>query len=96
MDQPHNHSNLDWIFANGPEVLRNEYNASIVALARCFGLTNLWGNRTSGTTYTANVLLTLSLAQPFLMSGDKDGYLAYCQRHSAALEQKKIDINNPR
>lgn len=72
-------SDLDWIFANGSEVYDKAYGASIQALANCFGLTNLWGNRGEGITYYSNAMKTLVMAAPFLAAGDKTGWLEHCK-----------------
>ena len=72
-------SDLDWIFANGSDVLERRHGASIQALANCFGLTNLWGSRGEGITYYSNALGTLKLAEPYLKVGDKAGWLVHCE-----------------
>lgn len=72
-------SNLDWIFSNGEYVLTHASGATITALAGCFGLTNLWGNRGEGFTYYENAVMTLILAKPFLENKDKDGWVKYCK-----------------
>lgn len=72
-------SDMDWVFAHGADVLENAHGATILALAKCFGLTNLWGKRGEGVTYYSNAIGTLNLAEPFLLSGDKDGWLAYAE-----------------
>lgn len=69
-------SDLEWIFANGPEVAEKPHGASIQALAECFGLTNLWGRNGEGITYYSNAMGTLELAAPYLKAGDKAGWLA--------------------
>lgn len=71
-------SDLDWIFANGEEVLKNAHGASISALARCFGLTDLWGGRGEGFIYYSNAMATLLMAKPYLEAGDKNGWLQRC------------------
>ena len=71
-------SDLDWIFANGTAVFELCYGASIQALADCFGLTDLWGSRGEGVDYYTNAVLTLELAEPFLMAGSKAGWLSLC------------------
>lgn len=68
-------SDLDWIFSHGAEVLEKPHGASIEALAKCFGLTNLWGRNGEGVTYYSNAMGTLAVAEPFLFAGDKDGWL---------------------
>jgi hypothetical protein len=72
-------SDLDWIFANGQEVLTKPHSASIFALAECFGLTDLWGRRGEGITYFGNTMFTLEQAEPFLKTGDKTGWMARCE-----------------
>lgn len=70
-------SNLDWIFENGKEVSKNPHGASIEALASCFGLTNLWGPNGEGFEYYNNAINTMGIANSFLISGDKDGWLKF-------------------
>lgn len=69
---------LDWVFANGNEVLAAAHGASIQALADCFGLTNLWGNG-EGITYHVNAMNTLAMAKPYLENNDKAGWIAHCK-----------------
>lgn len=83
-------SNLDWIFENGKEVSEAPHNASLEALASCFGLTNLWGSQGEGMVYDYNVRNTLSLANSFLISGDKVGWLKFANEI-----QSEKDINIP-
>lgn len=71
-------SDLDWVFSHGDEVLERPHGASVQALANCFGLTNLWGSRGEGFVYYENSIVTLAMAEPFLKSGDKAGWLAHC------------------
>lgn len=70
--------NLDWIFANGLKVLNEGHGASIGALAKCFGLNDLWGCNGEGVTYYKNATLTLNMALSFLEAGDKDGWIEFC------------------
>lgn len=72
-------ADLDWIFANGPGVLKEAHGASIAALARGIGITNLWGSHGEGLAYYENSIRVLSLASPFLQSKDKAGWLALCE-----------------
>jgi hypothetical protein len=76
-------SDLDWIFANGREVLTNPHGSSVGALAGCFGLTNLWGTSGEYFVYYENMMRTLQMAYPFLFAGGKeakDGWLAFCDK----------------
>jgi len=68
-------ANLDWIFANGEELFCNPHGASIHALAACFGVTNLSGSHGEGFVYFENMLYTLDLVSPFLITEDKEGWL---------------------
>jgi len=70
---------LDWIFSHGPEVSEKPHGASIQALANCFGLTDLWGPNGEGITYYTNAQGTLALAEPFLRTNDKAGWLSHCE-----------------
>ena len=72
-------SDLDWVFAHGEEVLCSASGATVAALARCFGLTDLWGPRGEGVTYWTRAARTLQFAEPFLRTGDKAGWLAWCR-----------------
>ena len=72
------HSDLDWIFDHGKEVLKEAHGATVAALAACFGLTNLWGSGGEGFTYYVNAMNTLERARPFLEANDKDGWLIAC------------------
>lgn len=76
-------SDLDWIFSHGEEVLEAAHGATVDALAKCFGLTNLWGSRGEGLCYYSNALKTLGMAKPFLQAGDKDGWLVHCKAITA-------------
>jgi hypothetical protein len=71
---------LDWIFGHGQEVLENPHGASIQALANCFGLTNLWGSHGEGFLYYENATGTMAMAAAHLKAGDKDGWLAHCEK----------------
>lgn len=72
-------SNIDWIFSHGKEVLAKSHGASVATLAKCFGLTDLWGSHGEGFIYYQNAMVTLRLAAPFLETGDKAGWLARCK-----------------
>lgn len=71
---------IDWIFNNGKDVLDNPHGSSVASLARCFGLTNLWGNSGEGVVYYENSRITLMAAYPFLLKGDKIGWLDKCNK----------------
>lgn len=79
-------SDLDWIFDNGQSVVENPHGASVQALANCFGLTNLWGNHGEGMTYYYNTLATMEVAAPFLTTGDKEGWIDFCDKVKAKKE----------
>ena len=71
-------SDLDWIFANGNNVLDKGYGASISSLADCLGITDLWGGTGEGVVYFSNARAVLNMATPFILSGDKEGWLKHC------------------
>jgi hypothetical protein len=73
------HSDLDWIFANGAEVYENATGTTAQALASCFGLHNLWGPSGEGFVFHENALGTMELAKPYLLAGDKEGWLVRCE-----------------
>jgi len=72
--------NLDWIFANGPDVLKSAHGASVQALANSLYFQDLWGSHGEGFTYYSNALTILSLASPFLLAKDLEGWLKFCSR----------------
>jgi hypothetical protein len=76
-------SDLDWIFEHGAEVIKLAHGASVQALASCFGLDNLWGNRGEGFVWYDNAIQTMVIAKPFLEKGDKDGWLELCKEIKA-------------
>ncbi len=78
------HGDLDWIFRNGAQLLKGATGATVEALARGFGLTNLWGGHGEGYVYYLNAQFTLKEAAPFLLAGDKAGWLAHCKTLQAA------------
>lgn len=73
------HSDLDWIFANGSDVLVRTHGATAEALGKCIGVDNLWGSHGEGLAYQENALRVLHLARPFLEARDKEGWLAFCK-----------------
>jgi len=79
-DECEKKSNLDWIFSNGQSVIESAHGATIAALAKCFGLENLWGSHGEGFVYYKNALFTLGLAKPFLEKNDKAGWLNFCSK----------------
>lgn len=72
-------SNIDWIFSNGVDVIANPHSASISALAKCFGVTNLWGSNGEGFVYYQNAMTTLAMAKPYIEAADKTGWLTHCE-----------------
>ena len=87
-------SDLDWIFSHGREVIEQRYGASVQSLANCFGLTDLWGSHGEGYTYYITSLQTIEWASPFLLSGDKDGWLAVCKNagHGASASAPRLKL----
>ena len=85
-------SNLDWIFAHGPELMESASGASIAALAECIGITNLWGSHGEGLAYYENSMRVLTIAVPYLMQKDKAGWLELCK--SIHLSTVDYDIGN--
>ena len=82
-------SDLDWIFAHGPEVLERASGASVAALGKCLGITNLWGSHGEGLAYYENSLRVLSIAGPHLAAKDKDGFLELCK----SIHVSTVDYN---
>lgn len=72
-------SDIDWIFENGEEVLTGAHGATVSALAKCLGCDNLWGSNGEGFVYYQNAMAVMAHAEPFLKTGDKQGYLNHCK-----------------
>lgn len=80
-------SNIDWIFENGPKVLKSAHGASIKTLAKCIGINNLWGANGEGYVYYQNSFMVLGMAGPFLKNKDKQGFLDL-------IKSKQGDVNH--
>jgi hypothetical protein len=80
------HSNLDWIFQNGPEVVEECYTASIQALANHLGCSDLWGAHGEGISLFENGRRTLALAKPYLLTHDKLGFLEFAHKTAPILK----------
>ena len=74
-------SDLDWIFENGQNVLKEPHGATLIELGRHLGCPNLWGNSGEGFVYARNAIAILRVAEPFLIAGDKQGYLDTCKNY---------------
>lgn len=70
-------ADIDWIFINGKDVLNHSHGASIKTLAKHLGITNLWGSRGEGFVYVQNAALVLKIAEPYLQTNDKAGWLKF-------------------
>lgn len=83
-------ADMDWIFANGAYVLSVSPGASVGALGKHLGIDNMWGAHGEGMSLYANSLAVLSVAAPFLETGDKAGFLAFAQTHKLPTVHYKI------
>jgi hypothetical protein len=72
------HSNLDWIFSNGPEVLENCYGSALTALGMYLGIKDMWGGSGEGFVFFDNCQRVLFYAKPFLENNDLDGFINQC------------------
>ena len=68
-------SDLDWIFSNGQQAIESSH--SLQALADTLDLGSLWGSRGEGIDYMINSLKLSAIAHPFVMAGDKEGWLKF-------------------
>lgn len=75
------HSDLDWIFSNGPQVLNGATSSTIESLAACLGVNNLYGSNGEGFVYYMNSIKILSASAPYLIGCDKQGWLDFCNKH---------------
>ena len=73
-------SDINWIFANGKEVINNGYGASVITLAKYLNIVNLWGEHGEYFTYSENATLLLEMAKFFLLTNDKIGWLKFCEK----------------
>ena len=68
--------NLDWIFDNGPELVRDGIpGPSFSTLGLNLGITNLWGTNGEGITYFNNCNAIRAVVKPFMLTKDKEGWL---------------------
>lgn len=72
-------SDIDWVFANGNEVIGKMYEPSIQRLADMLKIGDLWGKRGEGFVFISNSYKVLLLARKFLEVGDKEGFVSYCE-----------------
>jgi len=79
-------SDIDWIFANGREVLNVGNGPWIRTLAACLrvSIDDLHGAHGEFGTYLRNARNILAVARPFLESGDKNGFVSYAESLVAA------------
>lgn len=79
-------SDLDWIFQNGPKFIEDGGvpGNSIAAIAACLGCTNMWGSNGEGINYYNNSRAAFLHAKPFLETGDRNGWDAYCELFKAS------------
>lgn len=78
------HSDLDWIFSHGPELLKGCNGASISKLASCLGVHNLWGSHGEGFVYYQNAMQCLAICAPFLEKNDRAGFEQFCKQYAKA------------
>lgn len=79
-------SDLDWIFAQ--EAKSVTHGASVEALARCLGITNMWGSHGEGFVWVENAMRVMSVALPFIEAKDQAGWLKFCQNFKSSAEGK--------
>lgn len=71
-------SDLDWIFAHGPEVAAAPHGASVARLAKCLGIEDMWGSHGEGFVWYENAMVTMAFAERFLKTSDKAGFMMEC------------------
>jgi hypothetical protein len=80
-------SNLDWIFSDLDLTKVSDY--TIRALADCLGLPSLWGPKGEGITYYTRSMQVLNIADRFLKSRDKEGWLKFCEENKGKILKSK-------
>ena len=76
-------SDLDWIFENSKQILKEARGSTMQALADCLNFGSLWGSRGEGLNFYINSMAIFGLAKPFLESNNKSGWLEFCQKAKA-------------
>ena len=79
-------SDMDWIFEQGPLVLKGASEATLQTLATSMGYGNLWGSRGEGVTYYSNAMFILRVAKPFLEKHDKAGWEDFSKKSKLVKE----------
>lgn len=79
-------SDLDWIFSHGKEVInRSTYDVvSVLALAKCLNINEkdlLGGGEAFA--FLGNVTNIMITAVPYLLKGDKEGWLEFCRTRNS-------------
>lgn len=73
-------SDLDWIFENGEQVLKEAHGSSMAALGKCVGIHNLWGPRGEGFDYFCNVQWIVTISKDYLLKNDRKGWEEFCKK----------------
>jgi len=73
-------SDLDWIFGIKREITWHPPTASVQRLFTELGGGDIWGKRGEGVVLMLNATKTLRVARPFLLRGDRDGFIKYAQQ----------------
>jgi hypothetical protein len=84
-------SNIDWIFENGPTFEKGIPRTCVETLARYLGITNMWGSHGEGFVWYQNAFMTFTIAKPFLMNKDKQGYIEAATKFNSEYEKS---VNN--
>ncbi len=78
-------ADLDWIFAQGPQILSRCSGATARGLAACLTEKSLWGSHGESLAFQQNALAVLTMAKPFLEKRDKAGWLDHCAKVKASV-----------
>jgi len=82
-------SDLDWIFENGKDVLKDTHGSTVKALAKCLGCRNLWGSSGEGYVYLHNAVATMTMAKEYLETNDKEGWLKFAKAYRAERRKER-------
>ena len=85
-------SDLDWIFENGKDIVSafpGYHGSTTSALGKCIGIDNMWGSHGEGFVFHENSIRVLRLVEPFLITGDKQGWLDFCALAKATSKSNK-------
>lgn len=89
-------SDLDWIFAQGKEHGEDWEipGASLEALFHCVSDRSMWGSHGEGYCWFMNAMAIHDAVKPFLIAGDKKGWLLYAEAWKSKIEAANTAVRD--